>query len=96
MIQVQSHPYELQSKHYNEAESDFSNAIEIRRNMLGLKHPETVDYYIGLAYAHIGQEKFEEASDDLDKAREICDDLELSSDFSSRIDEAYKLCRSHI
>ena len=85
--------YLLLEQSFDKAESDFGNAIEIRRNMLCLKHPETVDYYIGLAYAHIGEEKLSEAVEVLDEAKDICDALSLSDEYYDQINDAYELCQ---
>ncbi|MBP3817802.1 MAG: tetratricopeptide repeat protein [Butyrivibrio sp.] len=84
--------YALQENLYDDAESDFTNAIEIRKNMLCLKHPETVDYYIGLAYSHIGEKKKSKAVEDLNEARNICDALSLSDDYYDKINIVQELC----
>ena len=61
--------------------------------MLCLKHPETAVYYIGLAYAQIGEKKMSEAVAALDEAKGICNALSLSDEYYDQIKDAYELCK---
>ena len=67
------------------AAAAFERAVEIRRNILGYRHPETVRYLLHLACAageQGDQEKLREAAEE---ARKLCEALQLQGDLPARV-----------
>ncbi len=64
---------------YETAVTLFEQAIEIRKNILGIDYTSTAIYYANLAKAYEAGGNQEKAQDALEHAKEICDGLEMES-----------------
>lgn len=64
---------------YETAVTLFEQAIEIRKNILGIDYTSTAIYYANLAKAYEAGGNQEKAQDALEHTKEICDGLEMES-----------------
>lgn len=70
---------------YGCAVSFFQRAIEIRKNILGVDYVDTVEYYVNLAKAQVGQDDWKGAGESLLYADEICSKLGIGSTLANEI-----------